>query len=76
MSSTEAYDNLNRLTGISSTPSADGMVSFKHAYNSANQRTAITNADSSRWALGYDSRGQVTSGRRYWPDGNLELALI
>ncbi len=71
MSTTKAYDNLNRLTGISSTPSADATVSFKYAYNSANQRTAITNAYSSRWALGYDSLGQVPSGRRYWSDGNL-----
>src|SRR6266511_2720701 len=71
MSTTKAYDNLNRLTGISSTPSADATVSFKYAYNSANQRTAITNAYSSRWALGYDSLGEVPSGRRYWSDGNL-----
>src|ERR1043166_1564664 len=71
MSTTKAYDNLNRLTGISSAPSAASAVSFNYAYNSANQRTAITNADNSRWAYGYDSLGQVTSGKRSWADGSI-----
>src|SRR5207249_1372124 len=71
MSTTKAYDNLNRLTGISSAPSADSTVSFNYAYNNANQRTAITNADNSRWAYGYDPLGQVTSGKRSWADGSL-----
>jgi hypothetical protein len=30
-------------------PSANATVSFKHQYNPANQRTAMTNADNSRW---------------------------
>src|SRR6266496_692985 len=70
MSTTKAYDNLNRLTDISSVPSADSTVSFNYAYNSANQRTVVTNADSSLWAFGYDTLGQVTSGKRSWADGN------
>jgi hypothetical protein len=30
---------------------------------------SLTNTDSSRWAFGYDTLGQVTSGKRYWSDG-------
>jgi RHS repeat-associated protein len=71
MTTSKSYDNLNRLTSISSAPSADATVSFGYAYNTANQRTAITNADSARWSYGYDSLGQVTSGKRYWSDGSV-----
>jgi len=64
------YDKLNRLTLIKSTNSTVGVISsFAYAYNSANQRTGATNADNSRWAYGYDSLGQITSGKRYWADG-------
>ena len=44
-------------------------VNFAYTYNSANQRTGFTNADSSRWAFTYDTLGQVASGKRYWSDG-------
>jgi RHS repeat-associated protein len=71
MTTTRQFDNLNRLTQISSAPGGQGVspVSFNYNYNTANQRTAITNADNSRWAFQYDPLGQVTSGRRYWDDG-------
>src|SRR5438445_5664932 len=42
---------------------------FSYTYNSANQRTSVTNADNSRWVYQYDSLGQVTSGRKVWADG-------
>jgi len=71
MTTTKTYDNLNRLTRISSVPSASSVVSFDYAYNSANQRFAVTNADSSRWGYSYDTLGQVTSGRKYFPDGTV-----
>ena len=69
MTTTKSYDNLNRLTQISSAPSADSTVTFNYAYNQANQRTAVTNADNSRWNYGYDTLGQVTSGKKTWSDG-------
>jgi RHS repeat-associated protein len=71
MTTTNRYDYLNRLTGVASVPSADAAVSFDYAYNDANQRVAVTNADSSRWSWGYDSLGQVTSGKRYWSDSTV-----
>jgi RHS repeat-associated protein len=69
MTTTKSYDNLNRLTSISSAPSASSVVSFNYAYNSANQRTGVTNADNSRWVYDYDSLGQVKFGKKYWSDG-------
>jgi len=68
MTTTKQYDFLNRLNQISSAPSAASAVTFNYLYNSANQRTARTNADGSAWIYGYDSLGQVTSGKKYWAD--------
>ncbi len=71
LTTTKSYDHLNRLTFLSSAPSADAAVSFNYQLNSSNQRTAITHADSSRWVYAYDHLGQVVSGRKYWSDGTL-----
>jgi len=70
MTTTKQYDLLNRLTNIYSANAASVMLdSHSYAYNNANQRTAVTNTDASRWVYGYDSLGQVTSGKKYWSDG-------
>ena len=72
MTTTKNYDYLNRLTSISSAnPSSVVLDSHAYAYNSANQRTAVTNTDNSRWSYGYDSLGQVTSGIKYWSDNSV-----
>jgi len=68
MTTTKAYDFLNRLAQISSVPSASSVVSFSYAYNSANQRVRTTLADSSYWVYEYDNLGQVKTGKRYWSD--------
>jgi RHS repeat-associated protein len=71
MTTTKQYDNLNRLSAIASTPSADSPISFNYLYNDANERTRVDTsypASPSRWAYGYDNLGQVTSGKRYWTD--------
>jgi RHS repeat-associated protein len=68
LSTTWTHDPLDRLQGISSSSSSSYSSSHTYAYNSANQRTAMTNADQSRWEYGYDALGQVTSANRYWPD--------
>jgi YD repeat-containing protein len=69
MTTTNQYDFLNRLTQISSMPSAASTLSFSYGYNSANQRAQDTLADNSYWAYGYDALGQVISGKKYWSDG-------
>ena len=69
LTTTKSYDNLNRLTAISSSGTGILPVSFNYAYNNANQRTSVTNADSARWVYQYDALGQVVSGKQYWSDG-------
>jgi YD repeat-containing protein len=69
MTTTRQYDFLNRLTQISSAPSGSPTTSSTYGYNLASQRTALTNADSCRWAYTYDALGQASSGKKSWPDG-------
>jgi len=61
----------NRLTQISSAPSASYTLplTFNYNYNPANQRTSDTLADGSYWVYGYDSLGQVTNACKFFPDG-------
>ncbi|HEV2208262.1 MAG TPA: RHS repeat-associated core domain-containing protein [Verrucomicrobiae bacterium] len=68
MTSTKQYDYLNRLTQISSAPSAASPATFNYEYNSANQRTRRIDADGSYWRYGYDSLGQVISGHKFFSD--------
>ena len=71
MTTMKVYDYLNRLTQISSAPSAAYTLpqTFNYNYNPANQRTKDTLADGSYWVYGYDSLGQVTNGCKYFADG-------
>jgi YD repeat-containing protein len=70
MTATKSYDNLNRLTGIVHGGAANPPVDRRgYAYNSANQRTAMTNLDGSYWVYTYDNLGQVTGGGKHWSDG-------
>jgi YD repeat-containing protein len=69
LQTSRSYDRLNRLRGIWSLGLAAGPFTFNSAYNNVNQRVAVTNADSALWAYGYDSLGQVNSGKKYWSDG-------
>ncbi len=71
MTTTKQWDYLNRLTQISSAPSAayTSPLTYNYNYNSANQRTKDTLADGSYWIYGYDSLGQVTNGCKYFSTG-------
>lgn len=70
LTTTKAYDKLNRLTSIASvgTGSTPSVNSHAYSYNDANQRTRVNMADGSFWVYEYDSLGQVKSGKRYWND--------
>ncbi|MDR4507767.1 MAG: hypothetical protein MRJ65_05940 [Candidatus Brocadiaceae bacterium] len=68
LTTTKTFDKLNRLTSISSVPSADSARSFDYSYNSANQRYRVGLDDGSYWMYQYDNLGQVTSGRKYFSD--------
>ena len=58
MTTSKTFDFLNRLTSISSVPSAASVVSFEYSYNAANQRTLRREADQSLWRFDYDPLGQ------------------
>ncbi len=64
LTTTKAYDNLNRLGSISNAPSVTSVQSVVYSYNSANQRTKATREDNARWDYTYDALGQVTSGKK------------
>ena len=65
MISTKAHDFANRLTSIGH---ADGqattLASRAYGYNAVNQRTNVIHEDNSYWSFGYDSLGQVSSGKK------------
>ncbi|MBI2497139.1 MAG: hypothetical protein HYV75_04195 [Opitutae bacterium] len=71
----KAYDNLNRLSSISSAPlgapeppgGGGSAVSAAYAYNNANQRTRVTREDNAYWQYEYDALGQVIVGRKHLP---------
>jgi hypothetical protein len=70
MTTTNGYDLVNRLTNTVSLGGTGSTLSqFDYRYNPASQRTSVTNLDGSYWVYGYDSMGQVTSGKKYWSDG-------
>lgn len=69
MATVKSYDFLNRLTAMTSAAGGSNVVVFNYGNNPANQRTAITNLDNSRWVYQYDTLGQVISGKKYWSDG-------
>src|SRR5262249_10257307 len=69
MVTTKQYDFLNRLTNITSTTNSVPFASFAYLYNTADQRTAVTNVDGCFWLYGYDPLAQFTSGTNCWPDG-------
>lgn len=71
ITTTKSWDNLNRLSTITSSAGVTNLSSFAYQYNLANQRTQVTLADGSYWVYTYDSLGQVTGGSKYWPDSSL-----
>ena len=66
LTTSKRYDLMDRLQSIVSTPATSSQqpLSYGYRYNAANQRVRTTLGDGSRWDHGYDSLGQVTSGKR------------
>jgi RHS repeat-associated protein len=72
ITTTKVFDKLNRFT--SNTAVSAGATNVAgYLYNSANQRTRLTEADGRYWAFGYDALGQVTGGTKKLPDGTAML---
>ncbi len=71
MTTTKGYDFLNRLTNTTTLSAGlEPLDTHVYVYNTANQRTSVTNLDGSYWVYSYDTMGQVTSGKKYWSDGS------
>jgi RHS repeat-associated protein len=67
-----AYDPVGRLQSISTAiVSPPPLVSYTYGYNNLSQRTRATREDSSYWSYGYNDRGELTSGLKYWSDNTL-----
>jgi YD repeat-containing protein len=72
LTTTRAFDRLNRLQTIASVSGGAGSASpvgVGYLYNDANQRVRATDADGSHWVYEYDALGQVKGGRKFWADG-------
>lgn len=67
---TRGHDALGRLQSITTTPPASPAVSYTHTYNNLHQRMRVTREDGSYWSYGYNDRGEVTSGKKYWVDNS------
>jgi RHS repeat-associated protein len=69
LTTTKQFDKLNRLSGVSSVSAVPSVVnSAAYAFNGANQRTRLTEADGKFWDFGYDALGQVTAGTKKLAD--------
>ncbi|HBC89086.1 MAG TPA: hypothetical protein DCZ94_19275 [Lentisphaeria bacterium] len=64
LTTTRAYDNLNRLTSISSVSPASTM-SYSYVYNNSDQRSRVNLSDGSYWVYKYDQYGQVVGAHKY-----------
>jgi hypothetical protein len=71
MTTSNQFDNLNRLLRTESWSGTNLVARSAFGYNPANQRKAMTNADNTYWLYDYDFLGQVKSAKKYWPDGTL-----
>ncbi len=71
LTTTKAYDYLNRLLDIQSAPVTNALADYAYQHNPANQRTRTTEADGSYWTYDYDGLGQVKSAKKRWSDGTL-----
>ena len=68
---TRGYDTIGRLETITTTPAADIVQSHHYTYNNLNQRTRVTREDGSYWSYIYNDRGELISGKKYWPDNSI-----
>lgn len=70
MTSTRLWDGSNRLQKITHTAAAGTRSLDTTQFDSRNRRKEIAWDDGSKWTIGYDDLGQVTSGGRKWSDAS------
>ena len=71
MARTNRYDYLNRLLAVTNRPAGGSSIASVYGYNSASQRTAMTNDAGERWDYKYDYLGQATNGWKYDSGGQV-----
>ena len=65
------YDSLGRLATIAtSTTPAGTVASYAYTHNNLDQRTRTTREDNSYWSYGYNDRGELSSGKKFWSDNS------
>lgn len=70
-STARSYDTLGRLQSIATSTLASGTVaSYTYTYNSLSQRTKVAREDGSYWSYGYNDRGELVFGKKYWSDNS------
>ncbi len=69
LTTNRVYDNLGRITSVTSTPSTGAAINHTYTYNAANQRTQVTREDGNFWQYGYDALGQITASSKNMPSG-------
>jgi RHS repeat-associated protein len=62
------YDALGRTQSVTTTPASGVAQSYAYTYDSLSRRTRVTREDASYWAFDYNDRGELTSGKKNWPD--------
>jgi RHS repeat-associated protein len=62
------YDSRGRLETISTLPAVGTVFSHTYRYNNLSQRDRLTREDGSYWSYGYNERGELIGGRKYWSD--------
>lgn len=67
MTTTKAYDGLNRLTQISSSTAATN-IAYAYDYSAEGRRRNATLANGDYWEYAYDNRGQVVIGNKQGGD--------
>ena len=62
------YDSFGRLQTITTTPAAGGAISYTYQYDSLNRRNKVTREDGSYWSYGYNDRGELVFGKKFFAD--------
>ena len=70
LSTARTYDDLHRLTGISST-TGPVTKAYNYTYDASDRRTQLNMPDGSYWTYGYDDKGQIISGVKHDAAGNV-----
>ena len=70
LTQTRQYGPGGRLDWIGNRNALGQEKRFTYSYDELNRRKRMDLSDGSHWKYTYDTRNQVTSGKRYWDEPN------